>query len=227
MYWGAATRVNISPSLVLELLLRFTAICRDYFGQASEEGVRRNLPLVYELLDEVMDYGFPQDSQTDRLKQYIRIEPQTAGGRGSIDDAERPLEVIKSVLDTSRTGPSKDEIFVDIVEHLTVTFDPSGHLRVASIAGALQIKSYLSGNPPIRLGLSEDLLIHGRPVGRGGGGSSNAVVLDTCSFHQAVDQEKLATEGVLELVPPEGYFSAMNYRCAHFLLWEWRGWPAP
>ncbi|KAK2076249.1 hypothetical protein QBZ16_001181 [Prototheca wickerhamii] len=193
--------------LHVKLLLRFTAICRDYFGRASEEGVRRNLPLVYELLDEVMDFGFAQDSQTDRLKQYIRIEPQT--------EADQPLEVVKSVLDTTRTGPSKDEIFVDIVERLTATFDPAGRLKTAAIAGALQIKSYLSGNPPISLGLSEDLVIHGRPVGPGAGygaSGSDAVVLDTCSFHQAVDQQRLERDGVLELVPPEGYFSAMTYR---------------
>ena len=214
MYWVATTRANVSPSLVLELLLRFTAICRDYFGRASEEGVRRNLPLVYELLDEVMDFGFAQDSQTDRLKQYIRIEPQTVAAAAR-EEADQPLEVVKSVLDTTRTGPSKDEIFVDIVERLTATFDPAGRLKTAAIAGALQIKSYLSGNPPISLGLSEDLVIHGRPVGPGAGygaSGSDAVVLDTCSFHQAVDQQRLERDGVLELVPPEGYFSAMTYR---------------
>lgn len=110
LLWVATTRVNLSPSLVSELLLRITVICRDYFGQVTEECVRCNLPLVYELLDEVMDYGFPQNSSTERLKQFIAIQPQAAralppGVVSAAGEAfDRPAEVIKSVLDTSRTG---------------------------------------------------------------------------------------------------------------------------
>jgi uncharacterized protein YbaR (Trm112 family) len=37
LYWVASTRENVSPSLVLELLLRMYWICRDYFGYVSEE----------------------------------------------------------------------------------------------------------------------------------------------------------------------------------------------
>ncbi|RMZ52889.1 hypothetical protein APUTEX25_001008 [Auxenochlorella protothecoides] len=219
LLWVATTRVNLSPSLVSELLLRITVICRDYFGQVTEECVRRNLPLVYELLDEVMDYGFPQNSSTERLKQFIAIQPQAARslppgvtGVAGGEAFDRPAEVIKSVLDTSRTGPVKDEIFVDIVERLTATFDATGRQKSSSITGAVQIKSYLSGNPPIQLGLNEDLIIRGREGGPASRASSDAVVLETCSLHQAVDPRRLDTDRVLELVPPNGHFAAMNYR---------------
>ena len=37
--------------------------------------VRKNFLLVYELLDEVVDYGFPQNSSTERLKRFIMMEP--------------------------------------------------------------------------------------------------------------------------------------------------------
>ena len=37
--------------------------------------VRKNFLLVYELLDEIIDYGFPQNSSTERLKQFIMMEP--------------------------------------------------------------------------------------------------------------------------------------------------------
>lgn len=101
----ATTRENVSPSLVLELLKRIGSIIRvtdcfgqwmidqrysqptippfiphihhhqDYCGILSEEAVRKNFVLVYELLDEVVDYGFPQSSSSDALKEFVLNEP--------------------------------------------------------------------------------------------------------------------------------------------------------
>jgi hypothetical protein len=53
--------------------------------------------------------------------------------------ATGPTEVIKSVLDTDRTG-AKEEIFVDIVEKLTAIFDAGGHQKSSSIVGAIQAR---------------------------------------------------------------------------------------
>lgn len=50
----ATTRVNVSPSLVLELLQRTARVIKDYLGVLSEESLRKNFVLVYELLDEVI-----------------------------------------------------------------------------------------------------------------------------------------------------------------------------
>ena len=56
----ATTRVNASPSLILELLRRLAGVIRDCCGVLSEDAVRKNFVLVYELLDEVIDHGWPQ-----------------------------------------------------------------------------------------------------------------------------------------------------------------------
>ena len=50
----ATTRVNVSPSLVLELLQRIARVIKDYLGILNEDSIRKNFVLVYELLDEVM-----------------------------------------------------------------------------------------------------------------------------------------------------------------------------
>jgi hypothetical protein len=45
---------------------------QSYFGGTfEEESVRDNFPLVYELLDEVMDFGYPQNCSADLLKTFI------------------------------------------------------------------------------------------------------------------------------------------------------------
>lgn len=48
------TRVNVSPSLVLELLQRIARVTKDYLGVLNEDSLRKNFVLVYELLDEVI-----------------------------------------------------------------------------------------------------------------------------------------------------------------------------
>ena len=48
----------------------------------------------------------------------------------SLPAAQGPTGVFKSVLDTSRTdgGKRRDEIFVDVVERVTCTFNASGYI---------------------------------------------------------------------------------------------------
>ena len=37
--------------------------------------MRKNFVLLYELLDEVIDYGYPQNSSSEALKEFILNEP--------------------------------------------------------------------------------------------------------------------------------------------------------
>ena len=248
LFWVATTRDNVSPSLILELLLRIYWITRDYCGIVTEETVRKNFLLVYELLDEIVDYGFPQNSSTGRLRQFVVMNPlvvrssAAAGKAAPGAAAAAPSEIIKSVLDTERTG-AREEVFVDIVEKLTAIFDGGGHLKTSSIVGAVQLKSYLAGNPPIRLGLNDNVILGGRgghgPNNGGEGGwtandpyqllssssSLESVNLDTYSLHGDVDANKFNREKVLELVPPDGHFVLLSYRSSRSFRPPFRVYP--
>lgn len=69
------TKFNVSPALFIELLNRISKVIKDYCGILSEESIRKNFSLIYELLDEVLDYGYPQTTSTENLKLYIQNEP--------------------------------------------------------------------------------------------------------------------------------------------------------
>jgi AP-4 complex subunit mu-1 len=69
---------------------------------------------------------------------------------------------------------------VDVFEKLNVLFNSSGYVINSSIEGCIMMKSYLSGNPALKLALNEDLII-GKD-----GNFSNGVVLDDCNFHECV-----------------------------------------
>jgi hypothetical protein len=47
-------------------------LLRSYFeGALNESSVKRNFVLIYELLDETMDYGCPQLTEPAALKSFI------------------------------------------------------------------------------------------------------------------------------------------------------------
>ena len=70
----ATTKYNVSPCTSLELLNRMAKVFKDYCGVLTEESIRRNFTLVYELLDEMMDFGYPQITSTEMLKNHIHNE---------------------------------------------------------------------------------------------------------------------------------------------------------
>ena len=59
----------------------------------------------------------------------------------------------------NRNSKQKNEIYVDIDEKLTVLFNANGFIVNSSIDDAIQMKSFLSGNPELRFALNEDLVI--------------------------------------------------------------------
>lgn len=45
--------------MVIYFLYQLVKICKAYFGDFDENHIRKHFVLIYELLDEVMDYGIP------------------------------------------------------------------------------------------------------------------------------------------------------------------------
>jgi hypothetical protein len=54
IYFVLTTTVNVSPNLGLEMLARMVLVVGDYCGSISEEAIRKNFLMIYELIDEMM-----------------------------------------------------------------------------------------------------------------------------------------------------------------------------
>ena len=68
------------------------------------------------------------------------------------------------------------------------------------------MKSYLRGNPGLRLVLNDDLCVGTQVTGTG------SVILDDCAFHESVDTRDFDALRTLAITPPDGEFLVMNYR---------------
>lgn len=69
------------------------------------------------------------------------------------------------------------------------------------------MKSYLRGNPGLRLVLNDDLTVGKQTTAQPG-----SVVLDDCAFHECVDTRDFDALKTLAITPPDGEFLVMNYR---------------
>ncbi|CAG8587570.1 12181_t:CDS:10, partial [Ambispora gerdemannii] len=75
LYLVCTTRFNVSPFTICELLGQIAVLIRDFCGSLNEESLIINSDLIYELIDEVIDYGYPQTTSTDQLMTYVYEEP--------------------------------------------------------------------------------------------------------------------------------------------------------
>ena len=73
IYVVGATGINGNANLIFQFLYDIIDIFKTYFdGKFDEESFKQNFTLIYELLDEVMDNGFPQITSSDLLQEYIK-----------------------------------------------------------------------------------------------------------------------------------------------------------
>ena len=82
---------------------------------------------------------------------------------------------------------------------LTHSLSQSNILR-SHLDGCIQIKSFLTGEAEIRIGLNEDLHLSFKEKRRGYGG----VVLDDINFHECANLELFDTERIISINAPDG-----------------------
>eukprot|EP00483_Globobulimina_turgida_P006098 UN06108 len=75
LYFVATTKHCISPSFIMELLTKIIKIFNDYLGILTEKTIKQNFILLYELLDEVLDFGYVQSISTELLKEFVFNPP--------------------------------------------------------------------------------------------------------------------------------------------------------
>ena len=74
LYLVAATTMNVNAAVVFEFLYKVIGLGKGYFGKFNEESVKNNFCLFYELFDEILDFGYPQNTELDTLRLYITTE---------------------------------------------------------------------------------------------------------------------------------------------------------
>ena len=66
----------------------------EYFKELEEESIRDNFVIIYELLDEFMDFGYPQTTDTKILQEFITQEGQALEGQVKLPPQKIEPEIL-------------------------------------------------------------------------------------------------------------------------------------
>ncbi|CAL5219972.1 g1909 [Coccomyxa viridis] len=198
VYILGVTKQNANVMMAFRFMTNVVSLCKSYFGgEFSEQSIKNNFVLIYELLDEIMDFGYPQIVDASILKQYIFQK----GFITEAAKAKREAEAQNATLQvTGAVGWRKDsikykknEVFLDIVEQVNMLTSSKGTVLRCDVNGKIVMKVFLSGMPDVKLGLNDKL--------------------EDVTFHQCVNLGRFDAEKVVSFVPPDGEFELMKYRC--------------
>ncbi|OJD21598.1 hypothetical protein ACJ73_07061 [Blastomyces percursus] len=211
------------PLLVLEFLHRVIDVLEEFVGTPLLTGkIQSNYDVVAQLLNEMCDGGIICNTEPNALQETVEIpgwmDKLLVGvGLPGTSPALGPSSSLKSSLATAahvngasapaipwrRQGVrhTSNELYVDIVESLSVTLAPSGRPISALVHGTIVFTAKISGVPDLLLSL-----------GAPGGQKNVAHKLQLPVFHPCVRLSRWREKpGELSFVPPDGRFVLAGY----------------
>lgn len=210
--WVAAvTKQNVNAPMVFEFLAKLMEVMTSYFGKVTEDNIKNNFVLIYELLDEILDYGYPQNTDTGILKTFITQQ----GIKSSTKEEQAQItNQVTGQIGWRREGIKyrRNELFLDVLENVNLLMSPQGQVLSAHVAGRVVMKSYLSGMPECKFGMNDKITLDKQGKGDDPAKSKSSIAIDDCTFHQCVKLSKFESERSISFIPPDGEFELMKYR---------------
>lgn len=199
LHFVAVTTSEVPPLFAIEFLHRVVDTFDDYFGDCSETIIKEHYVVVYELLDEMIDNGFPLATESNILKELIkppnilRTIANTVTGRTNLS-LTLPTGQLSNIP-WRRTGVkyTNNEAYFDVIEEIDAIIDKTGGVVLAEIQGYIDCCIKLSGMPDLSLSFV------------------NPRLFDDVSFHPCVRYRRWESERILSFVPPDGNFRLMSY----------------
>ncbi|KTW25932.1 hypothetical protein T552_03206 [Pneumocystis carinii B80] len=217
IYVVAVTGNNANTSLVFEFLYKIIFLHEGYFKRFNEDSIKNNFTLIYELLDEIVDFGYPQNTDINSLKMYIT----TNEFKSENDIKNNSSKITRHVMGTTFWRESdikykKNEAYLDIIENINVIMTANTTLR-SDISGQIIMKSSLSGVPQCKIRFTDKVFINNSQLPTTSTNISKTekseyITLENCHFHQCVKLGSFNKDKSIIFIPPDGEFELMKYR---------------
>ncbi|KAJ6725669.1 AP COMPLEX SUBUNIT MU [Salix purpurea] len=204
VYLMAASRQNCNAASLISFLHSVVNVFKHYFEELEEESLRDNFVVVYELLDEMMDFGYPQYTEAKILSEFIKTDAYR------METSQRPPMAVTNAVSWRSEGINykKNEVFLDVVESVNILVNTNGQVIRSDVVGALKMRTYLSGMPECKLGLNDRVLLEAQ----GRTTKGKAIDLEDIKFHQCVRLARFENDRTISFIPPDGAFDLMTYR---------------
>lgn len=233
----AVTRSNQDCTAILEFLNKFEPLLKVVLGdgqplkQLTEEKIINNFIVIYELLDEVIEFGFPINLELTYLKNHLTTLP----GKDNLFKLPTTLKTSRSMISGSNinnngtnnsnngSAPSsvswrnegikyrRNEIFLNVHEKVNVLMNYNSEVLRAYVDGTINMKTHLSGMPECRFGFTDNCELLGSNK-RNPESYPGDVIIEDSKFHQCVQLPRFDSLGDIQFIPPDGEFQLMSYR---------------
>jgi AP-3 complex subunit mu len=212
---------------VLEFLHRVVDVLEDFLGAPLlGSKIENNYDVVAQLMGEICDGGIVCNTEGNALRESVEVSskleklfdkvgiPGTATGMGSSSNNLAAKLKANSSLNSGPAIPwrrpnvrhTSNELYVDILENISVVVAPSGRPISAIAAGSILFTAKISGIPDLLLTLTAP----GGTSGVKGAGITRTMQLS--AFHPCVRLVNWnQSPGMLSFVPPDGKFMLAGY----------------
>ena len=172
LYIVAACNTNVNCYAVFQYMTRFLQICREYYGRVDESSLQEHFLAIYEILDETLDFGLPQITESDLLKSFIGESGAKTSVLKRAKDAEKITVKATGKIPWRGDGIvyRDNEVFLDVVEEVNMLLSQTGQVLQKEVSGVIVVKGFLSGMPECQLRLNDQNLTSSGALG---GGASN------------------------------------------------------
>ncbi|CAE6509897.1 unnamed protein product [Rhizoctonia solani] len=182
-------RGDVDPLFVFSFLEVVVQILQEYLGELSTTSLKDNFDVVYQLLEEMLDEGYPLTTESNALRDIV-LPPSllnkilaVTGVSGLSAATPAPFS---SPIPWRKAGLryNNNEIYFDIIEELEAIVGRSGNV----------VASNCLGTPDLSFSLSNSKAMH------------------DYSFHPCVRLQKFLQTKQLSFVPPDGNFTLLTYQ---------------
>ncbi|RDW91251.1 hypothetical protein BP5796_02416 [Coleophoma crateriformis] len=217
------TSSEVEPLLILEFLHRVIDVLEEFIGAPLlAHKIESNYDVAAQLLNEMCDAGAVSTTEPNALRDLVEVEGWIGKLLGGIAIPGKPgyssapsnssMAAISSSGALAANTPAlpwrranvrhtSNEIYVDLIETLSVTLAPSGRPLAAFANGTIACTAKISGVPDVLLNLST-------PSGR----QNVESVMELPVFHPCVRLARWREKpGELSFVPPDGRFVLAGY----------------
>lgn len=215
IYVVAVTKLNANAAIVFQYIYKLVELFTAYLGAFNEDTIRQSFPLIFELLDETMDNGFPQITADDILRTVIK-STSLEGASFEQSNHEGLGNQLTGAVDWRTPGKlyKKNEVYIDVLESINLLMSNKGVILRSDVSGRVVMKAFLSGMPECKFGTNDKLVMEkeakvankSRAAGPGG------IAIDDVTFHRCVKFTQFDVDRTVSFTPPDGEFELMKYR---------------
>lgn len=215
VYYVAMTRKNANAALIFEFLGRLPDIFQSVLSlpDINQHQIKLNAADIIELLDEMVDSGYPQITDVPMLRLLTHRRPPSV--KSDLDSQQVTIAATGAISWRPQNIRHKvNEVLVDVGERVSTLISSTGKVLDSVVDGSIILKVHLSGMPECKIGFNDKMSIDSEQKRQDTPfvGTTNGVDVDDMVFHQCVRLSNFAKDRAITFIPPDGEFELMRYR---------------